>query len=71
MTKARFCAETGVASDNHTCAVHQEGIRPSKLQDTGRHLGDLRFRVRPGVPEMGHESAYRPKLDLSGEIHLD
>ena len=50
-------------------AVHQDRIRPPELPDTGRHLGDLRLRMRAGVPGIRQERANRPKLDLRGEIH--
>jgi len=59
-----------MAGDDHPFAVHQDRIRPPELPDTGRHLGDLRVRMRPGVPGMWQERAYRPKFDLRGEIHL-
>jgi hypothetical protein len=58
-----------MAGNDDALPVHQNWIRPPKLPDTSRHLGDLRVRMRPGVPNIRHERAYRPKLDLSGEIH--
>ena len=61
--------ESGMPGDDDAVAIHQNGIRPAELADTGCDLSDLLVRMRPGVAGVRQERANRPKLDLGGEMH--
>lgn len=61
--------KSGMPGDDDAVAVHQNGIRPAELPDTGSYLGDLLVRMRPRVAGVGQERANRPEFDLGGEMH--
>ena len=61
--------KSGMPGDDDAVAVHQNGIRPAELADTGGYLSDLLVRMRPRVAGVRQERADRPELDLGGEMH--
>ena len=61
--KTPGCREPPVASNYAVFAVQKDRIREPELLDTGRDLGDLLLRMRPGVPFVRNQRIQGPVFD--------
>ena len=56
--------QPSMPGDDAVVAVHQDRIRPAKLHDAGRDLGDLRRRMRARIARIGQQGVDGAVFDL-------
>jgi len=53
-----------VTGDDAVVAIDQDGLRPAKLHDAGRDLGDLDWRMRARIARVRQQRIDRLVFDL-------